>query len=61
MGGADYNFLADCRQMDTVIADQNGAFDNAGAPRHDQIEGKPRLAGTGRPADQDRQIPDLHR
>ena len=22
--GADYNFVADCRQMDTVIADQNG-------------------------------------
>ena len=29
--GADFNFLADCRQMDTVIADQNGPFDHAGA------------------------------
>lgn len=27
--GADLNFVADCRQMDTVITDQNGPFDHA--------------------------------
>jgi hypothetical protein len=33
--GTDHNFLADCRQMDTVVADQNGPFDYACAARHD--------------------------
>ncbi|TWB50688.1 hypothetical protein FBZ94_11118 [Bradyrhizobium sacchari] len=26
---ADLNFVADCRQMDTVITDQNGPFEHA--------------------------------
>jgi hypothetical protein len=28
-GGTNRNFMADCRQMDTVVADQDGAFDPA--------------------------------
>ncbi|TCU65389.1 hypothetical protein EDE08_1133 [Bradyrhizobium sp. R2.2-H] len=57
--GAHLNFMADCRQMDTVITDQNGPFDHARASRHDQIKGKARLAGARRPADQHRQRSDL--
>ena len=55
----DHNFIADCRQMDTVIADQDGAVDHACAPGHDQIEGKARFAGARRPADQHRRSPTL--
>src|SRR3954452_17881452 len=59
--GADLNFAADCRQMDTVITDQNGPFEHAATSRHDQIEGKARLAGARGPADQHRQISTLDR
>ncbi|MEI4469651.1 hypothetical protein WAC32_28870, partial [Klebsiella pneumoniae] len=44
-GWPDLNFVADCRQMDTVVANQNRPFDHPGAARHDQIEGTARLAG----------------
>ena len=45
--------------MDTVIADQNGRRDLSRPASQDELERKPRLAGTGRAADQDGLLADL--
>jgi len=58
---ANQQLSADCGEMDTVVADQDGRWELTGPSAEDEVEGKARLPRAGGAADQDCTISHHHR